>query len=418
MSGRPTAAHSERLCRFEPYTSITDCSLPPAEFARACAALCRRFGVPLDILAVSVDTSRGESLEAAARDARYAALERDLGENECLLTAHHALDQAETLLLQLLRGAGLKGMSAMPFCRPLGRGWHVRPLLDVAKRDLVAFGAAADLASVDDPMNGDTRFDRTYLRAQIWPLLEQRWPGVAPALSRAARHVAESQALLDESALRELRSLRDGDALAVTGLRGLPAIQQRNVLRHWMAVRDVKPPSSARLSEALRQILDAGEDHLPCVVWGDHALRRYRDRVFLTAACPPCVPERLAWPHEAGDSANGGVMRALELGAGLGTLHWVPRSGGLDAARLPAVLSVRRREGGESLKPHARAATRSVQHLCQSVGLLPWMRDALPLVYAGKALVAVGDLWQDARWCVEAGATGVGCVWENAPLLM
>ncbi len=417
-----------------------------ADFARACAELCRRLDVPVKILDVNVDASRGVSVEAAARDARYAALALDLADNECLLTAHHALDQAETVLLQLLRGAGLKGMSAMPYCRPLGLGWHVRPLLEVAKRDLAAFGEAARISAIDDPMNLDARFDRAYLRAQVWPVLERRWPGAALALSRAARHAADAQELLDEAAALAAQALRDGDALSVVGLRALRATQQHNVVRHWIAARAVTPPSTARLAEALRQIMEANEDHLPTVAWGEHALRRYRDRLFLTAASVPRMAECLAWPIGAnrvlGPSkalARGGApdravapdcgaprapaacldaAPCLDLGDGLGMLRLMPRPGGLDAARLPQTLTVRRRQGGETLRPHPRAKTQSVQHLCQSLGLLPWMRDALPLVFAGDALVAVGDLWQDARWCVAPKAPGFGCKWLDAPVLV
>ncbi len=139
------------------------------------------------------------SIEAAAREARYRRLGLELEAGECLLTAHHAQDQAETLLLQLLRGAGLKGLSAMPMCRPFAGGWHLRPLLDVAQRDLRKFRDMNAIAAVDDPMNHDPRFDRSYLRRQVWPLIERRWPGAATALTRTAQHLAEAQELLDRS---------------------------------------------------------------------------------------------------------------------------------------------------------------------------------------------------------------------------
>ncbi len=404
-------ALAEQPCRALRVRAVhIDHALQPAaaDFRRASVDLCGLLAIPLEVVTVEVET-RG-SIEAAARTARYEALARNLRPRECLLTAHHALDQAETLLLQLLRGAGLKGMAAMPACRPFGPGWHLRPLLGFSKRDLLEFAAAAGVAAVEDPMNGDVRFDRAYLRTQLWPLIEQRWPGAALALSRTAAHAAEAQELLDESAARSVRRLSDGNALSVSGLRLLPAAQQRNTLRHWIAAAGLELPSTARLTEALRQIVDADDDHLPAVIFGDHALRRYRDRLFLTAAVPAALPERLEWSARP--------EACLELGERLGRLRWVPLAGGLDAARLPAVLTVRRREGGETLRPHARARTHSVQHLCQSLGVLPWMRSALPLVYAGETLIAIGDLWQDAGWCTAAPAEGLGCVWEGAPPLI
>lgn len=380
------------------------------DFRRACERLCRHLGVPLNTIAVTVDAHSGLSIEAAAREARYAGLAREFKAGECLLTAHHAEDQAETLLLQLLRGAGLKGMSAMPACRPWQGGWHIRPLLGVTQAELRTFGGRSGVQAVHDPMNDDPRFDRVYLRRELWPLIETRWPGAAGALSRGARHLAEGQELLDQAAARSVQALRDGNTLSVTGLRMLSTSEQVNTLRYWIDANNVQLPSTSRLTEALRQILVAEADHLPTVVWGEQALRRYRDRLFLTPATPPAVAEAREWHVASGKS--------LALSNGAGTLHWEPRCGGLDAARVPPVLLVRPRRGGETLKPHVRAATQTVQHLCQSLGVLPWMRDALPMLYAGKELIAVGDLWLDARWCVPASAPGFACRWQDAPILV
>jgi len=381
-----------------------------ADFSCACEALCRRLGVRLDAISVTVDAHGGLSLEAAARTARYAGLAREFQRGECLVTAHHAEDQAETLLLQLLRGAGLKGMSAMPVCRPWQGGWHLRPLLAVTKAELRKFGDQAGVLAVHDPMNDDPRFDRVYLRRQLWPFIEARWPGAATALSRGARHIAEGQELLEQAAAKSVQALRDGNTLSVTGLRLLSPTEQVNTLRYWIDANNVALPSTSRLIEALRQILAADADHLPAIVWGGLALRRYRDRLFLTPAMPPAVSEDYEWHAASG--------KPLELSNGVGSLHWEPQCGGFDPARLPAVLVVRPRRGGETLKPHPRAATQTVQHLCQSLGVLPWLRDALPMVYAGKELIAVGDLWQDARWCVPAPAPGFACRWRDAPILV
>jgi tRNA(Ile)-lysidine synthase len=373
------------------------------------AALCRRFDIPLEVLRVEVDIEGGVSIEAAARAARYRAFASVLKPGECLLTAHHALDQAETLLLQLLRGAGLKGLSSMPMRRPFARGWHLRPLLDVAPDDLHRLGRALAVEAVDDPMNRDTRFDRAYLRREVWPRIERRWPAAAASLARAAQHLGEAQASLDSSTRCSVERLRDGEALSASGLRALPNRERLHVVRHWLSLAAVEPPSTVRLDEALRQMLTAQADHEPAVQWGEHVLRRYRDRLFLTASVLPAIGEPLDWRTSAGSR--------LELGAGLGALRWIERAGGLDPARLPGIVCVRRRRGGETLKTGPRARTQSVQHLCQAMGVLPWLRDALPMIYAGDTLIAVGDLWQDARSSVAADLMGLGCVWEDAPPL-
>jgi tRNA(Ile)-lysidine synthase len=381
-----------------------------ASFREACAALCSPLQIPLTVIAVAVEAPPGVSLEAAAREARYAALAAELRPGECLLTAHHAEDQAETLLLQALRGTGVKGLSAMPPCRPLGRGWHLRPLLEVPQAALLAFAAHAGAAAVLDPMNRDLRFDRSYLRRQVWPLIESRWPGSAAALTRTARHAAEAQEMLDAAAAVHVSRLRDGDALSVPGLRALKAGERVNVLRYWLCESGVEPPSTARLTEALRQILDAQLDHMPAIPWGHCALRRYRQRIFITAAELPQLDGARRW-RVGGDSR-------VELGPQLGSLRWAAQIGGLDPGHLPEFLTVRRRGGGETIRPSRGAKTQTVQHLCQAQGVLPWMRDALPLVFADEALIAVADLWQEASRCAADGAPGLAIRWENPPLVV
>ncbi len=191
------------------------------------------------------------------------------------------------------------------------------------------------------------------------------------------------------------------------GLRALSSLKRINAVRLWLSDAGVAVPSTARLLEALRQVFDAGADQQPSVVWGIKALRRYRDRLFVTEAEPPRLEDARSWPVAPGSS--------IELGPRLGKLIWLAQSGGLAREKLPAVVVVRRREGGETLKPARLAKMQTVQHLCQSFGVLPWMRDALPLVFAGDELIAVADLWLDARWCAAAHAPGLRVAWNNGP---
>jgi tRNA(Ile)-lysidine synthase len=381
-----------------------------AAFRAGCERLAQALQVPLTVVAAPVSCPPGVSIEAAARDARYAALAALMRPGECLVTAHHSDDQAETFLLQAVRGAGLKGLAGMPRLRSFARGWHLRPLLAVRRAELHEFAAACGIVPVADPMNDDLRFDRNFLRAALWPHIESRWPGAGPALTRAAEHVAEGQELLDALADADLTVLRDGDALSLPRLRGLGTARRINVLRRWIFAAAAVPPPTARLREALRQVLEAGSDQLPVVVWDRYALRRYRDRLFLTDVVPPQLAMTLAWDLDA--------RKPLELGTGLGSLWREDRTGGLARERLPPKLTVTGRIGGEALKPAHGAATRSVQHLCQDRGVLPWMRDALPYLFAGSELVAIGDLWLEARWCVPRGESGVAFRWTGGPSIV
>ena len=405
------AARAEAPLPFALRAVHIDHGLQPAaqQLKDSCIEQSRRLGVALTVKSVEVRLQAGDSVEAKAREARYAALAHEVGAGECLITAHHALDQAETLLLQGLRGAGLKGLSAMPARRRFGQGSHLRPLLDVRKEDLVALGAALQAGGYEDPMNLDARYDRSFLRSALWPRVLERWPGAPAALARTARHAADAQQLMDSVAGRDLSLLRDGTALLIPQLRSLEPARRLNAVRLWLNEAEVEPPSEARILEALRQMFEATADHQPAVAWGEHALRRYRQRLFLTRAEPPRLRTSARLPLRAG--------ARLELGSGLGTLVVETLNGGLDAERIRG-LAARPRVGGESLKPARAARTQSVQHLCQAMGVLPWMRDALPFMYVEHVeqnLAAVADLWLDASWCVAANAPGVGLRWENAP---
>jgi tRNA(Ile)-lysidine synthase len=379
-------------------------------FVTDCARLCRELDVPLTVVVTPVGTPPGGSLEAAAREARYAGLAATLAPGECLLTAHHGGDQAETFLLQGLRGAGLKGLASMPARRRCGAGWHIRPLLGAARADVLRLGAYAGFPGSFDPMNADARYDRVYLRGRVWPALVARWPGAASGLARAAAHAAEAQELLNDIAAADVTDLRDGDALSLPRLRRLSGPRQINVVRCWIAGAEVRPPSTVRLREALRQMFAARADQLPAMCWGEHALRRYRDRLFLTAAVPPRILAVPGWDWCA--------QPELDLGPRLGRLRCVERRGGLARERLPPTLDVVRRGGGETLKPAQDAATQTVAHLCQAAGVLPWLRDALPFVVSGKELFAVGDLWLESRFRTAATRIGVGFEWRDGPKIV
>jgi tRNA(Ile)-lysidine synthase len=186
-------------------------------------------------------------------------------------------------------------------------------------------------------------------------------------------------------------------------------LKRVNAVRLWLRQEGAEAPSSTRLAEALRQVFAAEADHQPAIVFGPHALRRYRQRLFLTGADLPRVPDAQSWISAIGSS--------IDLGPGLGNLTWIARRGGIAAERLPASVIVRRRDGGETLRPGPSAKTQTLQHLCQALGVLPWMRDALPLVFVGDELIAVADLWLDARWCAPKHAPGLQVAWNNAPLV-
>jgi len=374
-------------------------------WARSCAATCRAAGVPLEILTLRLAPPRGASVEAAAREARYAALAPLLEDGEWLLTAHHRDDQLETVLIQLLRGAGVAGLAAMPVRVAFGRGCHVRPLLDFDRAELVAYAGAHRLAWHEDPMNLDLRFDRGWLRSRVLPAVRERWPSAAVTVARSASHLAEASRLLSEIARADAAGLVDAGRLSLEGLARLSRDRQVNLVRGWLREQGLRPPPSARLQAAMPAFLTAREDGAPALRWDAGEVRRYRGRLYALHPMQEALPAR----NEGGTS--------LELGPGCGRFTLVEGAeGGLCAARaLQPVFRFRR--GGESLRPHAERPRKRLKDLCQEAGIVPWMRERLPLVFVGEQLVAVADLWIDADFAAEAGRPALKPVWTGRPQL-
>jgi tRNA(Ile)-lysidine synthase len=358
-------------------------------WAESCRAACRAAGVPLGEISLDLRPPEGASIEAAAREARYAALAGALGDGERLVTAHHRDDQLETVLIQLLRGAGVAGLAAMPARAPLGRGWLLRPLLDVDRAELLAYATEHRLAWHEDPMNASLRFDRGWLRSRVLPALRERWPAASATVARSAAHLADASRLLADLAAMDAAALLDDGRLRLDGLATLSHERRANLVRWWLAEEGLRPPPTARLHAALDDFLTARADGAPLLRWTGGEIRRYRGRLY---ALPP-------------------------LADGCGSFTLVAGSEGGLVAGSGHAYSIRFRAGGESLRPHPGRPRKRLKDLCQEAGIVPWMRDRLPLVFAGPRLVAVGDLWIDVDFAATPGAPALKPTWAGRPRL-
>jgi len=362
------------------------------DWARQARATARRLRVRCKIIEIDVARARGESPEAAAREARYEALTGRLEPDELLLTAPHQEDQLETFLLALLRGSGVRGLSAM---QPITTARHallVRPLLSVSRVQLEQYVRRRGFKWTSDPSNEDERFDRNYLRRVVFPALRARWPAVAATVSRSAAHLAEARSMLDLLARESLIDARDGAALRVSVLRRLPLAQRYNALRFWIAERGLPAPDQKRLREIAGPLLAARQDAQASVHWLGAQLRRHAD--LLLADPFPEVSAPLL-PLEVGEW-NWRVQPWLSLGAA-GSLGIVPdRHGDLLIAALPPTLRVRYRRGGERLANGQGHV--ALKDLLQKNALPPWQRGSVPLLLDHRRIIAVADLWLDPKY--------------------
>jgi tRNA(Ile)-lysidine synthase len=373
-------------------------------WSRQAVRLARSLGVPCEVLTVRVPRTPGASVEARAREARYRVIAAGLAPGEVLLTAHHEDDQLETVLLQLLRGAGVAGIAAMPELARFAGGLLARPLLTRARAELLAWVRTRGLECLEDPSNREDRYDRNYLRLRVLPLIRARWPGAAATVSRTARLAAEAQRLLETEALADLARARHGAALSASALRALPPERRRNALRFWIAARGFAVPSSRRLEEIAGPLLAARPDAQPLVAWPGARLRRAGELLELSGAGsgaaaparPPGAARRVRWRWR--------TRPVCVLPAGGGRLELRSDARGpLDLAALAAELTIRWRQGGERLAPVKGGPRRALKSLLQEARVPADERGRLPLVYCRGKLVAVADLWLDAA--VQADAT-------------
>jgi len=354
-----------------------------------CRALGRRLGVDVRVLTTRIVRTPGVSLEAAARDARYALLADELKPGEVLLTGHHEDDQLETVLLQLFRGSGLAGLAAMPAVTKFANGWLARPLLSRSRAELEQWARSQKLSWIDDDTNADESLDRNYLRRQVLPLIRARWKGVGSAVSRSARHAAEGQRLLDSIARVDVERASSGAALFVPSLRALPPDRRRNALRFWIMQRGERVPDTSRLDELAGPLIDARPDANPSVKWGDVTVTRHADLLVVGAAngeIDTFADVDWLWI----------TAPRLNLGAAGGTLELkTDPHGPIDLDALPERVTVSRRRGGERLRPRRGGPRRTLKSLLQESHLPIAQRSRLPLVFSGVTLLAVGSLWVD-----------------------
>lgn len=370
-----------------------------------CRALCGRLGVSLAVRRVAVDPRAALGLEAAAREARYREFARF--DTDVVALAHHRDDQVETLLLQLLRGAGPRGVAGMGSERtPRGSAVRiVRPLLDVPRSRLRAYAAAHALAWADDESNADPRRARAFVRHAWLPAARQRFPGADAALARSARLQAEAAVLLEDLAAIDAAGAIEPGRLALARLAALTPPRARNLLRHFLARHGVAAPPQRRLAEFLRQAgTVAADTQMRLDLPGWH-LFVWRGAVWLVPAAAPAAA--LAWRGEA----------SLALGGGRGELRFHrPAGAGLAARRVELEgLGVRWRVGGERLQLSAGGPRCRLKTLLQERDIPPWMRGRLPLVFVGERLAWVAGVGVAEGFAAGAGEAGIEPEWVPPP---
>ena len=384
--------------------------LPEAEsWSEHCQGLCAELAVELSLHRVQVNRDGGQGLEAAAREARHAAFAAELREGESLVLAHHRDDQAETVLLRLLRGSGSGGLAAMRSERFIGANALLRPLLGLDRESLLEYALGHGLAWCEDPSNADTGPDRNFLRHRVLPLLSERWPQAGIALARSATLLDEDDALLDAEAARRLDALVQDEetSLDATGLLSLEPAWRARVLRLWLERLGLPPLSADAPASIAAQVLGAEPDRVALYRWSGAELKRWRGCLVASLENAQSDAEiSLPWDGtQTLEFPRGGQLelRSMEAGA---TVSFA--DGDFGDCRVAS------RIGGERIRLPGRSHHHLLKHLLQEARVPPWDRQRIPLLFAGDGeLLAAGDVVIGARLQTWCQARGLSLHWQR-----
>lgn len=390
-----------------------------------CEATCAALGMPFEACRVVLEKTKS-GVEAAARKARYAALGAMCQGHgvRLMLTAHHLDDQAETVLLQLLRGSGTAGLSGMDGANAapelLGNPDLVmaRPLLPVSRGELENYVAAHGLAYVEDESNTHPRYARNALRHQVMPSLAQAFPGYQERFARSAAHAQSAQRLLTELAAQDLAGSLVDDCIDCGKLRAMSLDRAYNMLRHWFALRAMRMPSTAWLTEMVAQLVEARHDRQVLVTHPDCHIRRHRDLLHITPKLANLAGQRD--PDDEGVFVKEGELFAWTGQASMafpaygGVLHFDQAELGLDGAWLRAQpLLIDFRKGGERLKPAANRPTRPLKYHYQACNVPAWERERLPVISTGKSLLFAAGIGMDCHHFGTGSGPLIAMRWES-----
>ena len=367
---------------------------------------CKSLKVPLRVARVVVSPEAGLGIEGAARAARYRAFSQCPA--DLLLLAHHQDDQAETVLFNLFRGAGVHGAAAMPAQRDLPRAEPSlgkitlgRPWLDVSRAEIDAYVAACGLAHIEDESNENQTFSRNHLRHTLIPAIEARYPQAKASLAKAARRLGEAAGLLDELADSDLTALTDVQGLVWSRVAALSWSRQKNLLRRWLVLRGGAVSSEAGLDEFLRQCRDAAPDAQVAKSFGTLSLRLWQGRLYPVEPPDSVSVAPFRWQGEASFAWGGGTV-VLQRG----------RGAGLRATALEGEVWIRPRQGNESLRLHANGPSRPLRVVFQERGVPPWVRVKTPFLWANGHLLGVGGVGLAATFLAEHDEDSITFAWQ------
>jgi tRNA(Ile)-lysidine synthase len=370
------------------------------KWVKFCEKLCTKLSVPLDVHYIKLPKKKSLGIEGEARRLRYEKLLQS--KTDLVVLAHHEDDQAETFLLQLIRGAGVKGLSSMAHFDDGRRLW--RPLLNASRINIESYAKKHQLKWIEDESNQNTDFDRNFVRSKVLPILKNRFNHIIKVISRSSSHLAEAQCLLDDLAKIDLKKYLKSNIykhkLQVKTLDKLSNSRAKNVLRYWLELNDQLMPSKDLLDELLRQVLTAKKDAtIKIQLSKDFEIRRYKDEIYIVKKNQKYQKNyEIIWKGESKILLPNGTQLNFKKVKGRGINFKFLRD---------QKLKIRNRQGGESFKPDSKRPTKKIKQVLQESDLPPWEREFFPIIFLGDELACVPNFGTDEKYQAGQQMTGL-----------
>lgn len=374
-------------------------------WVKHCQRICEDLVIEFQTFSVDLSHKSDKGTEAFAREKRYEVLGNLISNHDLLLTAHHMDDQVETILLQLMRGSGPDGLVGMPQAREFSKGILLRPLLDYSREEIHDYALSESLSWVEDESNKSNKYDRNFLRNRIIPELITRWPGALKTMQRAARHQAEARSLINEISGSDLDVVCESiyTKVDISRFNNLSGIRKKNVLRAWIKKNKLDMPDAQIIEKIIAEVIHANTDRNPCVKWKGGEIRRYRGYLYIMKLLPAHDVElNKRWDLDESLKLTSGYLKAVS-GKGSGIKKDMLSND---------IVEIRYRQGGEQIRPSGRVETHELKKLFQAQGILPWLRDRIPLIYHKNELIAVADLWVESKYAASESEAAWQIIWE------
>ena len=375
------------------------------EWENYCRDVAKSYGVDIFVERVTIDRNSPDGIECEMRNKRYEAIRKYIQKDDCLMTGHHRDDQAETLLLSMLRGSSEDGLLGIKPIQNFYEALLLRPLLNFSRKDLQVYAEQNDLKWIEDPSNKDNSIDRNFLRNDILPRLENRWMSIDKRFFKVTRLALESSERSNDLAKIDLNTLGDIDRIDADGFSVLSQNRRRNLLRYILKRRGIERPTFNQMMDGIKILSSLTKNkknnHLE---WPGIDIYHYDKKLFFVEQSEYIKTKQKIkiFPD-----------KILELDGNMGKLTLSPANKGNISPEIAKLgLDVTYRKGGEKIKPIGRKFTHKLKNLFQEKKIYPWMRGKIPILKYNNELVCVGDLWVAEKFHKQ---NGYSLIWSEKP---